>query len=94
MSAKSIVLLLVGLILGGAFALYGSDYFEVPGISEDYQFLYEGLKGDYDALNYEYQSLLSDYNELSTEFKAIQRSYEELSIGYELLTRIGRRVRT
>jgi hypothetical protein len=84
--AKSIALLLVGLIIGGALGIVGSDYIEIPGLTEDYRSLYEGLQGDFDSLADEHKGLLASYNAISTELNALQGAYDELSINYEILT--------
>jgi hypothetical protein len=86
MASKSIALLLVGLILGGALGIFGSDYIEIPGLSEDYRSLYEGLQGDFATLTDEQEDLLASYDELSAELDTLQGDYEKLSSSYELLT--------
>jgi len=86
MASKSIALLLVGLILGGALGIFGSDYIEIPGLSEDYRSLYEGLQGDFATLVEEHEGLLASYGGLSAELDALQGAYEELSSSYDLLT--------
>ncbi len=86
MASKSIALLLVGLILGGALGIFGSDYIEIPGLSEDYRSLYEGLQRDFASLADEHEDLLASYGELSAELDALQGAYEELSSSYDLLT--------
>jgi hypothetical protein len=86
MASKSIVLLLVGLIIGGALGIFGMDYVEIPGLGKGYRSLYDGLKGEYDALVDDQEALLTSYYDLSAELDTLQGAYEELSTRYELLT--------
>ncbi len=86
LAGKSIVLLIVGLILGGTIGLLSSNYVSIPIISEDYHLLYEELLIDHNTLSEEYDSLAMYYNELLIEFDKLQESYDELNIKYELLT--------
>ena len=44
MASKSIALLVVGLIVGGALGIFGLDYVEIPGLGGGYRSLYEGLQ--------------------------------------------------
>ena len=67
MAPKSIALLIVGLILGGALGIFGSDYIDVPGLGKDYRSLYEGLQVDLIALADEHGELVASYDRLSTE---------------------------
>jgi hypothetical protein len=86
MASKSIALLLVGLIVGGALGIYGLDYVEIPGLGGGYRSLYEGLQEDYAALTEDQEDLLASYDDLSVELDTLQGAYEELSTIYELLT--------
>lgn len=82
---KSIALLLVGLILGGALGIVGSDYIAIPGLTEDYRSLYEGLQGDFDSLADEHEELVVNYDALSAELETLQGAYELLTSSLELV---------
>jgi hypothetical protein len=84
--ARSIVLLLIGLILGGTLGIVGSDYIAIPSLREDYRSLYEGLQEDFSTLADKHEGLLASYNELSAELGVLRGAYEGLSKSYELLT--------
>ncbi|MBC8223164.1 hypothetical protein H8E65_01135 [Candidatus Bathyarchaeota archaeon] len=86
MASKSIALLLVGLIIGGALGIYGLDYVEIPGLGGGYLSLYEELQGDYATLTDEHVKLLGSYDDLSAELDGLQGDYEELQSSYEMLT--------
>ncbi|MCW3988581.1 MAG: hypothetical protein NWE88_00735 [Candidatus Bathyarchaeota archaeon] len=86
MASKSITLLLVGLIIGGALGIYGLDYIEIPGLGGGYLSLYEELREDYATLTDEHVELLGRFDDLSAELDALQGAYEELSSSYDLLT--------
>ena len=86
MASKSIALLLVGLIIGGALGIYGIDYIDIPGLGGGYLSLYEELQEDYATLTDEHVELLGNYDDLSAALDALQGDYEELSSSYDLLT--------
>jgi len=86
MASKSIALLLVGLIIGGALGIYGLDYIDIPGLGGGYLSRYEELQEDYATLTDEHVGLLGSYDDLSTELDALQGDYEELRSSYEMLT--------
>jgi hypothetical protein len=86
MASKSIALILMGLIVGGALGIYALDYIYIPGLGGGYRSLYEGLQEDYTALTKDHNELLASYNQLSVDLDALQGEYEELHSNYDMLT--------
>ena len=86
MASKSITLLLVGLIIGGALGIFGLDYIEVPGLGGGYRSQYEALQEDYATLAEEHIGLQVSYDALSAELDALQGDFEELQSNYEIIT--------
>ena len=82
MASKSIALLLVGLIIGGALGIYGIDYIDIPGLGGGYLSLYEELQEDYATLTDEHVELLGNYDDLSAALDALHAALFVLEQGF------------
>jgi hypothetical protein len=85
LSAKTVAMLLIGVIIGSTVGYFGNVYLTQP-ILDDLKNRLNNLEGDYDDLEMQYTELSSQNSELKEQLNALQVVHSELQTEKEILS--------